>query len=270
MPYSPLESILVVFQNPVEGRLEAYDDWYTNIHIRDAMRIEGAIATQRFVVSYDQLTLDGARVHPAHWAHTIYEWESAAKSVEGHRTRAGTPKMEISKDGSFENLRDYFYRPAFLSHGWTKEDGFRRSDDILTAMIVPAGAPAGFISWFQDVHIPAILACDGFASAGLFTLHESQSLPVPSEHPLVAIYALSDRKAALNAWEAMETEGVAGLSSFALAVEVTCWQPRIARLQSEDVIHPSPEAAASEIRARKACSDRFFTASEMAAFLLGA
>lgn len=106
MPYAPLESILVVFQNPVVGRLNAYDDWYTNIHIRDAMRLDGAIATQRFVVSDDQLTRDGVRFVPDHWAHTIYEWESAAKSVEGHRARAGTPEMEISKDGSFENLRD--------------------------------------------------------------------------------------------------------------------------------------------------------------------
>ena len=35
----------------------------------------------------------------------------------------------------------------------------------------------------------------------------------------------------------------------------------------EDVIHPSAQAVASEERSRKVCSDRFFTAAEMAAFL---
>ena len=110
------------------------------------MRLDGAIATQRFVVSEDQLTNDGVRVVPGHWAHTIYEWESAAKSVEGHRTRAGTPSTEISKDGSFENLRDYFYRPTFLSHGWSREDGFRRGNDILTALIEPGNSSQDFVA----------------------------------------------------------------------------------------------------------------------------
>ena len=151
-----------------------------------------------------------------------------------------------------------FYCPTFLSHGWTREDGFRRGDDLLTALIVPAGPPAEFVTWFHDVHIPAILACQAIASIGLFTLHESQSLPVPSDYPLAAIYSLSDRKAALSAWEAMEAGGGASLSSATSTAEVTCWQPRIARLRKEDVSHASAEAAALEAHARKTCSQRFF------------
>ena len=116
MNYEPLESILIVYQNSAEGRLKEYDDWYTHIHIRDAMRLEGAIATQRFAVSDDQPVIGGKRVIPGYFAHTIYEWESAAKSVAGHSTRAGTLLMEITRDGSFVGLRDYFYRPVFLSY----------------------------------------------------------------------------------------------------------------------------------------------------------
>ena len=98
MTHESFESILVVFQNPVTGRREPYvTHWYTNIHIRDAMRLEGAIATQRFVVADDQPVLGGERVVPGYWAHTVYEWESAAKSVQGHAARAGTPLMEITR-----------------------------------------------------------------------------------------------------------------------------------------------------------------------------
>jgi hypothetical protein len=263
--YEPLESILIVFQNPAEGRLKEYDDWYTHIHIRDAMRLDGAIATQRFVASRDQPVLGGKRVNPGYFAHTIYEWESAAKSVMGHSTRAGTPSMEITRDCSFVGLRDYFYRPVFLSHGWSPERGFRRGDDVLTALIVPrAHEPSGFINWFCTHHVADTLALPGFGSVGLFSLHEEQSLPLPSRFPLVAIYALSDRTAALRAWAERHDAGFdADLSARSQEVEVGCWQPRIPRLRAIEVAHPDPAAVAEERRARAAYGDRFLTQSEL-------
>jgi hypothetical protein len=259
------ESILVVFQNPVDGRRDAYDDWYTNIHIRDAMRLDGAIATRRFIVSQDQLVIRGSPVRPQHWAHTIYEWESAAKSVQGHTDRAGTPAMEISRDGTFAGLRDYFYRPRVLSHGWSREHGFRRGEDILTAMIVPPpGGEAQFIDWFRDRHVRAALALPGIASVGLFTLHEQQSLPQPAEFPLVAIYALTDRVKALRAFESqLGSKTDIDLMAKLQQVELTCWQPRTPRLRAEEVAKPSAAALAEENRARAAYRDRYLTRAEL-------
>ena len=265
MDDQPFESILVVFQNPAPGRVAAYDDWYTNVHIRDAMRLDGAIATQRFIVHDDQLTLDGSRVVPGHWAHTIYEWASAAKSVAGHHERAGTPAMEISRDGVFTALRDYFYRPRYLSHGWSREAGFRRGSHVLTAMIVPpAGRQNRLLDWLETSHAPATLHLPGFASVGLFTLHEEQSLPNATEFPLVAIYGLSEPGAALRAWEARHAAGDGDdLAGRVERAELTCWQPRIARLRAEAVAAPSQAAAADERRARAAYADRFLSQAEL-------
>lgn len=265
MNYQPLESILIVYQNPAEGRVKEYDDWYTHIHIRDAMRLDGAIATQRFVASEDQPVLGGRSVNPGYFAHTIYEWESAAKSVNGHGTRAGTPLMEITRDCSFVGLRDYFYRPVFLSHGWSFTQGFRRGDDVLTALIVPrADEPTRFVNWFCTDHVADTLALPGFASVGLFSLHEEQSLPLPSSFPLVAIYALSDRSLALRAWSKRHDSGSdADLSAHSQTFEVGCWQPRIPRLRATEVLQPNNAAVAEERRARAAYADRYLTQSEL-------
>lgn len=266
------ESILVVFQNPEEGRLYAYDDWYTNVHIRDAMRLDGAIATQRFIVHDEQLILNGTKVAPVHWAHTIYEWQSAAKSVQGHLDRAGTPLMDISHYGSFAGLRDYFFRPVFLSHGWSREAGFRLgSRAVLTAMIVPEpGSEAAFINWFSEVHAPATLAMPGFATAGLFVLHDEQSLPHPSHFSMVAIYGLSDASQALAAWgarhDAVSDEDLGG---HVAEVETTCWQQRIDRLRAETVANASADAKANEHRAREAYRDSYLTADVLFAGLAG-
>ncbi len=268
MDYAPLESILIVFQKPAEGRQASYDDWYTNIHIRDAMRLDGAIATQRFIVADDQPVLGGRKVVPRHWAHTIYEWESAEKSVDGHSARAGTPLMEISRDGVFDELRDFFFRPVFLSHGWTREAGFRRGTWILTAMIVPpAGEAARFADWFRDRHAPEILALPGIESAGLFSLHEAQSLPYPCPFPLAAVYGVSDPKAAFASWQAQEGSAT-DLAKAAQSVELTFWQPRIARLRAEAVANPTEAAAAEERRARTLYADRFLTQDDLNRLLL--
>jgi hypothetical protein len=248
--------------------MEAYDDWYTNVHIRDAMRLEGAIATQRFVVSEDQLVLQGRRVIPGHWAHTIYEWESAAKSVAGHRVRATTPMMEISRDGDFRNLRDYFYRPWFLSHGWSRESGFRRGVDVLTALIVPAADDERFLRWFRDEHVRAVLALEGFASVGLFRLHTEQSLPHPARFTTAAVYSLNRRGPALEAWSAAQAgDGAGNLLARSAELEATCWVPRTARLRAEEVACATPAAAAEERRARAAYQDRYLSSAELAQLL---
>jgi hypothetical protein len=259
-----LESILIVYQNPVAGRQDAYDDWYTNIHIRDAMRLDGAIATQRFIVSDEQPVLDGKRVAPKHWAHTIYEWESAAKSVAGHASNACTPKMEISRDGSFEGLRDFFFRPVFMSHGWTQATGFRRGRSILTALIQPAGSAADFAEWFRARHAPHTLGLGGIDSAALFSLHEQQSLPYPCEYVFAAVYGLSDVPKALQSWAARhDSRSDADLRAHTAKFEIGCWQPRIQRLLATDVLRPPAEAAAQEQRARQAYKSSFMGAEEL-------
>ncbi|NWK98293.1 hypothetical protein DM806_22020 [Sphingobium lactosutens] len=258
------ESILIVYQNAVEGRQDSYDDWYTNIHIRDAMRLDGAIATQRFIITPQQPIVDGRTVDPGYFAHTIYEWESAAKSVLGHKERVGTASMEVIRDASFDGLRDYFYRPVFLSHGWTREKGFRRGEDVITALIRPKkGDEVGFSQWFEHHHAPDALKLPGVGSVGLFSYHEEQSLPTPFSFPLVAIYGIPDRSVAVQAW----TGAALDLISRAEEVEAGCWQARIPRLRSEDVIDPTAEAAAEERRARQVYAGQFLSAEEIAGML---
>ena len=247
-----LESILIVYQNPIEGREADYDDWYTNVHIRDAMRLDGAIATQRFIRSRLQPVQNGQPIDPGYFAHTIYEWESAKRSVDGHNDRAGTPRMEISADAEFKGLRDYFYRPVALSHAWTREQGFRRGVHVLSALITaPVADEAAFADWFSARHVPDTLGLPGFASAGLFSLHEEQSLPIPTRYKWAAIYGLDDAQVALDAWTArQDAKSETDLTRNVQERVVGCWQPRIQRLRAEQVVNPDTILAGEEQRAR--------------------
>ena len=60
----------VVFTEPVPGREDAFNDWYTNIHVPDLLALDGFMAAQRFKL----VALDG-NSQPAGKYMAIYELE---------------------------------------------------------------------------------------------------------------------------------------------------------------------------------------------------
>jgi hypothetical protein len=40
--------LYLVFSSPVEGRESEYNEWYSNIHLRDVLKVPGFVAAQRF------------------------------------------------------------------------------------------------------------------------------------------------------------------------------------------------------------------------------
>ena len=45
----------VVHTNPVEGREQEYNDWYSNQHLKDLLAIPGVISARRFKLSGTQI-----------------------------------------------------------------------------------------------------------------------------------------------------------------------------------------------------------------------
>ena len=44
------DAIYIVQTNPLEGREDEYNDWYTNQHLQDIVALPGFVSAQRFVV----------------------------------------------------------------------------------------------------------------------------------------------------------------------------------------------------------------------------
>jgi hypothetical protein len=61
----------IVFTEPVPGREDEYNDWYTNRHLADVLSVEGFVAAQRFKIA--DVTLNS---QPASRYMSIYEIES--------------------------------------------------------------------------------------------------------------------------------------------------------------------------------------------------
>jgi hypothetical protein len=50
--------LLLVFSNPVDGREDEYNDWYTNKHLDEILAIKGFVRAQRFRLAPALMTAD--------------------------------------------------------------------------------------------------------------------------------------------------------------------------------------------------------------------
>lgn len=81
----------VVMSNPVAGKEEEYNRWYTDQHLPDVLAVPGFVAAQRFRVDDKDSKLP-------HRYLALYEIETddIAHAMADLQGRAGTPAMPLS------------------------------------------------------------------------------------------------------------------------------------------------------------------------------
>lgn len=238
--------ILIVYQNAGTGREAEYNDWYTNVHIRDVMKLDGAVAVRRFHAHTLQPRIDGKAETPQHRYLAIYEFSDLDAAIEGHFEHARTERMPISTAGEFaDNPTAYFYAPV------DPTATVPQSEAIVTARFsVPPEQDAAFESWFAGSHRSHVARKPGIADTALFKIAPRQMSPAPSPLRYVSVYSLSDVKAGLGGLE----EAFRGGPQTSLTLGA--FEPLMARLTSASVRDPSPAERAVEDAARARLGDR--------------
>jgi hypothetical protein len=84
----------VVYSNPVEGREQEYNDWYSNQHLSDLLATPGVISARRFKLSGTQI----GEVAQTYQYLAIYDIEAddVATFIQEMMARTGTSAMAIS------------------------------------------------------------------------------------------------------------------------------------------------------------------------------
>jgi hypothetical protein len=82
---------LVVMSNPVEGREDEYNEWYTGRHLADVLNIPGFTGAQRFKIEEG---FEGSHAYMA-----LYEMETSdpVQVLAELPRRAGTAALPISE-----------------------------------------------------------------------------------------------------------------------------------------------------------------------------
>jgi hypothetical protein len=235
------DSILVVLSNPVAGRLDDFDDWYSNIHIRDAMRFRGALCAQRFA----PLKVEPNDPKPVHLA--LYETSEAARFTQEHIDNAGTPRMRTTSAFDRTRISDYYYRP--LSY-WRRGAG-ARSDGavVLEQFRCGAGQEETLLSWLQGPRAGELRDVANVQSHTVAVFNrDHQMLGTPAPFNVVAISRVADVGLAAKSWPRVPDSV---LGTWASDAHTSFWRPITGLLTADDVMHPTSESLAAEESARR-------------------
>lgn len=99
---------LIALTNPLDGQDDAFNDWYTNIHLDDVLKLPGIVAAQRFKLNDVQ-----HRELSEEWKYmAVYEIEidDIAITLDALRAASGTDAMKLSPALSPE-LMVWIYTP---------------------------------------------------------------------------------------------------------------------------------------------------------------
>lgn len=98
--------LYVVLSNPVAGREDEYNDWYSNRHLADVTAVPGFVSAQRFRLVDGEA--DGA---PNQRYMAIYTMETrdTAAAIEQLTARVQSGEMEMSEAFSMEDMAIHLY-----------------------------------------------------------------------------------------------------------------------------------------------------------------
>ncbi|WP_066043648.1 MULTISPECIES: hypothetical protein [Sphingomonadales] len=249
-----IEAVLVVMTKAHPGREADMDDWYTNIHVRDALRFRGSIAAERFALSPAQPIALPDRFD---WqCLALYDVFDAERFSREHWENALTSRMMVSDAIDDSVLEDYHYYPlAFRNNDPETPHG---GGIVLEQFNAASGADASLREWYADHYLPTAARRPGVHSAALLMFRShGQMIPTSPAYRYVGIYRVNDAAA----WQGWQDAPMLAQSPDIdpATLRITYWERLTARLTKDDVTHPTSQALAAEERARIRMGDRVLT-----------
>ena len=99
---------LIALTNPIEGRDAEFNDWYTNVHLADVLKLPGVTAAQRYKLADVQ-----HRPGPFEWSYmAVYEIDidDISETLAALKSVSGTKHMPLSPALSPERMV-WIYQP---------------------------------------------------------------------------------------------------------------------------------------------------------------
>lgn len=84
------KSYLLALSNPVSGMEEEFNDWYTNVHLKECVQLDGTLSAQRF-----RLTKAQMRENQPYEYLALYEIENGKEEEAIASLKAALPTMNM-------------------------------------------------------------------------------------------------------------------------------------------------------------------------------
>ncbi|AJR25359.1 MULTISPECIES: hypothetical protein [Sphingobium] len=250
-----IDAVLIVLTKAVPGREADMEDWYSNIHIRDALRFRGSVTAQRFRLAGEQ----PCPPEGFDWQYlALYDVFDPVRFSREHLDNALTSRMQVSDAIDDSLLYDFHYYPLLFQDN--DPDVGHSGGVILEELNPPADGGDHFRRFYAESYFREAAVRPGVKSAAFLTFRTfGQMIPMTPDHRYVAIYRINDPAAALEAWRGADTLlATSGLLQ-PDGIRITQWDRATPRLTKDDVQHPTAVGLAEEERARAHMGDRVRT-----------
>lgn len=176
-------AILLVMQNPKAGSETAHRDWYVNNHLPDVCGVPGVLR--------GEFTAAAPGTENPRWSHAAAYWlDGEGPAILGEvfrRAGSGDWVMSDTLDGSTMLMTlGEALTPRVRSAVTPDAQGKDRLLYIVLTNSTP-GDDDTFNAWYNEVHLPDVLAVPGFVAAQRFRLTDHPALK-PSPYRYLAIY----------------------------------------------------------------------------------
>ncbi len=244
-------SQLIVLSDPVKGREDEYNDWYTWVHIRDVMRLSpSVVAVQRFRRAAQQLMpVAGSKYPQAYMA--IYENTDPVRMTADHAP-IFTDDLPISSAYSYETDTCCAYFDTTLER--TTVPGQHPKGDLIVEWIEAAADSPSFANWYANVRFPALMQLPGVFRGMVSKASAHQMDPGGNRAAFTAVYRTRDLEGTLRAWAKVEAASPAPWQPG--DVTVGCFTPLIDRVTRIEVMEPDETSRETARRKREAMGDR--------------
>lgn len=249
-----IEAVLVVLTKAVPGMEADMEDWYTNIHIRDALRFRGSATAQRFAYSASQ----PAAPERFEWQYlAFYDVFDPERFAREHLENALTSRMQVTQAIDDTVLYDFHYYPLQFRDN---DPGTPHKGGVIFEEFRPSeGREDDFRRWYESEYLPAAMQVPGVKS-GAFLMYRSfgQMIPMTPDYSYVAIYRINDAAAA-QAWGDAPARIAASRLIGPEDVRITRWDQATPKITKDAVQHPTAAGLAEEERARAHMGERVKT-----------
>ena len=210
-----MKAVLVVLTNPASAEAEvAYNDWYTNVHVPDVLAVPGYVSATRYKA------FDGWQVFDQKYL-TLYELdvrnlEHLQEISDEHMRRIADDEMRRSPDNVMDRatMRALYYVEEAPRHVGPNTQ-LRVPNSVFMAYSNPTDPEQedAFHTWYEETHLPEILALPGFLAAQRFAATNINMVKQPwvCEHQFLAIYEHSASD--LDSYNASFAHVIAGINS---------------------------------------------------------
>ena len=191
-----METLMVVTCDPMRDRDSELNDWYTWVHIRDVMRMPGAISAQRFVRSPVQPKSEGAWSGRRSYL-ALYEIGDKEACTRSHREDVFTDRMPISTAFSYDEFYEAYYDPLISSGNFTPETA---NYPVLVVGFNVHADRDGSAAEIQKL-VTAVTSQPGIAEGRAFTFGTDQMLRFTSDHDYLLVCSLDNASLAVASWD---------------------------------------------------------------------